>query len=329
MSRPRRRDLAASRRKVVRELRGVAVGLLAVILCCVGCTDAQAGPRRRSASGSAASSPAVGAGAPTITVSAHRGGAGQWPQDSLLAFHKSLVANYDEIEGDAWITKDGQAVIYHDNTISPARCTGPYDRRDIWTLTAAQVRTVRCQGQPIPTEPQLLDLVADSANHRTVLRLETKSYPGQTPASERAWAHQVGAQVVGAGLKSRAIMQDFAWDGIAGYHAASSTLRVSALIAKVTEAAVLKAAKLGAYDVSYSAAYSTPATNAYIAMHHLVPTVWGTDAVPAKPGGPSRSVAAAAVAAFRRAACQGVKVVITNYPQLVDQARSEPLHCSR
>jgi glycerophosphoryl diester phosphodiesterase len=263
-----------------------------------------------------------------VLISAHRGGAGQWPQDSLLAFRNALAANYDEIEGDAWLTREGQTFIYHDNTISSLRCPGAFAGRQIWKLTAAEVRTIRCQGQPIPTVQELLDLIAKSANHRTVLRLETKSYPGQTPTSAGAWARRVGSEVVAAGLADRAIMQDFNWNGLAGYHAASPKLRVSALITRPSPVAIAKATRLGAYDLSYAAAYSTPSTNADIAMHGLVPTVWGIDPVPPRPGPPPRAVAARAAATFAKVACGGARVVITNYPRILATARRS-LACDR
>jgi glycerophosphoryl diester phosphodiesterase len=267
-----------------------------------------------------AAAPAAAA-APAVKISAHRGGAGQWPQNSLLAFSNALAAGYEEIEADAWILADGHHAIYHDPTISATRCAGQYVGRKIWTLTMSQLAAIRCDGQPIPTEAQLLSLIARSPNTRTVLRLETKSYPGQPTASAANWAYRIGEQVVDAGLAARAVMEDFRWAGIAGYHAASRNLRASALIVAISHADVDQAAALGAYDVSYDAMYVTRSINAYIAKHHLVPTVWGLDPIPAEPGPPAPAVAAAARSKYAKAACAGVKVVITNYPALLTAYR--------
>jgi glycerophosphoryl diester phosphodiesterase len=210
-------------------------------------------------------------------------------------------------------------VIYHDDTIAPGRCTG-YVGRDIWTLTSAQVARVRCQGQPIPTEKQLVNLVARSPNRRTVLRLEAKTHDGQSDSSARAQAEQIGAMVVRAGIARRAVMQDFDWAGIAGFHRASRALRVSALIDRPTLAAVDRAAALGAYDLSYDAAYSTPALNRAIHRAGLVPTVWGIDGVPAVPGHAPAAVKRDAAERARQVERQGVRVVITNYPAAVRAA---------
>jgi glycerophosphoryl diester phosphodiesterase len=271
--------------------------------------------------------PAPAAATVAAVISAHRGGAGQWPQNSLLAFRNSLAADYDEIEADTWVLADGWHVIYHDVTISKERCGGPYAGRDIWKLTHTQVRTIRCQGQPIPTEAQLLALVEHSSNQRTVLRLETKSYPGQSASSAYDWARRVGRQVVEAGLAARSIMQDFNWNGIAGYHAAAADLRVSALTDTITDALIVRAHDLGAYDISYRAAHATSAVNSYAAGRDLVPTVWGVDPVPAVPGPPSPTIAAASRAEFKSAVCSGVRVVITNYPGLLTAYRPD-VSCS-
>ncbi len=220
----------------------------------------------------------------TIAVSAHRGGAQQWPQNSLVAFKNALDAGYAEIEGDTWITADGVTVIEHDAALNPARCSGPYVGQQIWTLTFAQVEANTCEGQPIPTEAQLLDLVKTSDNATAVLRLETKSFPGQSAAGARQWAYQVGEQVVEAGLAARSVMQDANWSGIAGYHQADPSLRVSALVDVPSSASAQQAKALGAYDLSYNASYATGLMNRYLASIGLVPTVWNVDPTPNEAG---------------------------------------------
>lgn len=302
---------------ITRRMLAAAAGALAALTVLAGCSAGGARVARASAV------------SPRVVVSAHRGGAGQWPQNSLLAFRSALAAGYDEIEADTWITRDGVGVIYHDATIDPARCPGPFAGRRIWLLTARQVATVRCDRQPIPTERQLIDLVARSSNRHTVLRLEAKAYPGQPPGSARAWATRVAGLVVRSGLARRAIMEDFDWAGIAGFRVVSPQLRASALITRPSDAAVREARRLHAYDLSYAAAYSTAALNSYISRDGLVPTVWGLDPVPLRPGPPPRSVRTAAIRAFDRVVCQGVRVVITNYPQLLDAARRRLPACRR
>ena len=50
-------------------------------------------------------------------VVAHRGGAGVWPENSLLAFRGALACRYRAVEFDVRATRDGELVIIHDATI--------------------------------------------------------------------------------------------------------------------------------------------------------------------------------------------------------------------
>jgi glycerophosphoryl diester phosphodiesterase len=56
-------------------------------------------------------------GLPTPTTFAHRGGAGLWPENTLLAFTKSIALGIDVIETDVRLTRDGELVLCHDATI--------------------------------------------------------------------------------------------------------------------------------------------------------------------------------------------------------------------
>ncbi len=48
---------------------------------------------------------------------AHRGFNGRYPENTLLAFEKAYEAGADGVELDVRMSKDGQAVIFHDETI--------------------------------------------------------------------------------------------------------------------------------------------------------------------------------------------------------------------
>jgi len=55
--------------------------------------------------------------APRALVIAHQGGEGVWPGDTLFAFEKAVEIGSDVLEMDAHITKDGQIVLMHDETV--------------------------------------------------------------------------------------------------------------------------------------------------------------------------------------------------------------------
>ena len=48
---------------------------------------------------------------------AHRGFSGKYPENTILAFQKAIEVGADGIELDVQLTKDGEVVIIHDETI--------------------------------------------------------------------------------------------------------------------------------------------------------------------------------------------------------------------
>ncbi|MCI0555929.1 MAG: glycerophosphodiester phosphodiesterase, partial [Anaerolineae bacterium] len=50
-------------------------------------------------------------------VIAHQGGDGVWPGDTMYAFEKAIEIGVDVLEMDAHITKDGEIVLMHDETV--------------------------------------------------------------------------------------------------------------------------------------------------------------------------------------------------------------------
>ena len=47
----------------------------------------------------------------------HRGFSGNYPENTLLAFSKAIEAGCDGIELDVHLTKDGEVVVIHDETV--------------------------------------------------------------------------------------------------------------------------------------------------------------------------------------------------------------------
>jgi glycerophosphoryl diester phosphodiesterase len=54
---------------------------------------------------------------PRPLVIAHQGGDGIWPGDTMYAFEKAVEIGADVLEMDAHITKDGEIVLMHDETV--------------------------------------------------------------------------------------------------------------------------------------------------------------------------------------------------------------------
>lgn len=108
---------------------------------------------------------AVGAG-PAILIAAHRGGAGLWPENSLLAFGSAVALGVDFLEFDLHLTGDGEVIVLHDPTLDRTT-TGKGSVGDLKLADLAPVR-LRTRdgavtGERVPTFAALLELAAPAA----------------------------------------------------------------------------------------------------------------------------------------------------------------------
>jgi glycerophosphoryl diester phosphodiesterase len=84
---------------------------------------------------------------------AHRGGAGDFPENSWKAFEHAVRLGYAYLETDLHATADGTVIAFHDRTLD--RVTDATGR--IAELTAAQVAAARIGGtEPIPVLEDLI-----------------------------------------------------------------------------------------------------------------------------------------------------------------------------
>jgi glycerophosphoryl diester phosphodiesterase len=141
-----------------------------------------------------------------IAIHAHRGGPELGaPENSIKLFRLAIAAGADFIETDVRITKDKKLVLIHDAKL-PAGCTskGKY----IHKLTLAQVKKVRCDGEPIPTLQQAFNLVKGTG---VGLNLELKTYPGQSGKARKDYAKRVAKAAKGSGLGKRVMFSSQYW----------------------------------------------------------------------------------------------------------------------
>ena len=101
-----------------------------------------------------------------LLIIAHRGASAEAPENTLAAFRRALALGADGIELDVRVTRDGEAVVFHDSTL-----TRLADRRGrLARLLFRELREVRIQGEPIPTLAEVLAL----ARRRAVVQIEIK-----------------------------------------------------------------------------------------------------------------------------------------------------------
>ena len=106
---------------------------------------------------------------------AHRGFSGKYPENTMLAFEKAVEAGASGIELDVQLTKDGEVVIIHDESLdrtTDARglvCEKTLDQ--IQKLNAS-ILYPSCENQRIPTLCEYLDLIK---NKGIITNIELKN----------------------------------------------------------------------------------------------------------------------------------------------------------
>ena len=120
---------------------------------------------------------------PSLDVHGHRGAAGLAPENTLAAFRKALELGVDALEMDLHITRDGEVVVIHDETLD--RTTD--GRGSIGDLTLGEVKrsdagiksAAAFRGERVPTLREVIDLIKASGNKRVRMDLEIKFGKGQ------------------------------------------------------------------------------------------------------------------------------------------------------
>lgn len=96
---------------------------------------------------------------------AHRGFCSKYPENTLLAFQKALEEGVDGIENDIQLTKDGEIVIIHDETVDrTTNGTGwvkDYTLKELKQLDASGEFSGQAEVQRIPTLREYFELVKD------------------------------------------------------------------------------------------------------------------------------------------------------------------------
>ncbi|WP_337925029.1 alkaline phosphatase [Arthrobacter jiangjiafuii] len=173
-------------------------------------------------------------------LQSHRGGRGEYTEESLTAFARSLELGVTTLELDTHLTEDGRVVVWHDDTIMPQKCRDtapattadpefPYVGDRVADLTLAQVATLDCGFQQLPGYPEqevvqgnriaeLRDVyaLAETYDARKIrFNVETKVEDGLEggPGME-ALVRAVVAEVEASGREHRTTIQSFDWSAL-------------------------------------------------------------------------------------------------------------------
>ena len=167
---------------------------------------------------------------PVVRIAAHRGGAGLWPEASLLAFRQALALGVDCLEFDLHMTRDGELVVIHDATLDRTTTA----RGAVRDLTLAELAPARIRArdgsvtdEPVPTLAAVLDLAAPAA---VGLLPEIKVGPDGTayPGIEA----KVLALLRARGVLGRAVVQAFQGSTLRRLLALEPTARTMLLVGR-------------------------------------------------------------------------------------------------
>lgn len=145
-----------------------------------------------------------------IDVQAHRGGRGLAAENSMAAFRRSIELGVPTLELDLQSTRDRVLVVHHDAQFDADRCRGlgAAPSRRFADLTAADVDSLRCDGEPVPPFDAVLQL-AGAAPYAVRLNVEIKNQDGERGLPVGDIAGLVAKAVTSHGLAGRVIVQSF------------------------------------------------------------------------------------------------------------------------
>ena len=121
---------------------------------------------------------AVTAAAPDMIAplfAAHRGGAGLWPENSLLAFGNAVALGADYLELDVHLSRDGEVMVIHDPTLNrTTTASGPVRERTAAELGALWLkdRSGTVTAEAVPTLDQVVALAA-AGKRQMLLEIKT------------------------------------------------------------------------------------------------------------------------------------------------------------
>ncbi len=92
---------------------------------------------------------------------AHRGGAGEAPENTIRAFERAWDLGYRYLETDAQVTKDGKLIAFHDDKVD--RVTN--GQGVVSGLSWNDIQRLRVEGEPIPLLGEIIATFPDARFH--------------------------------------------------------------------------------------------------------------------------------------------------------------------
>ncbi|HEY9357057.1 MAG TPA: glycerophosphodiester phosphodiesterase family protein [Arthrobacter sp.] len=206
----------------------------------VASPDAEAGTLSSNAAGTASSALKVNERNGSFDLQSHRGGRGEWTEESLAAFANSLALGVTTLELDTHLTEDGKVIVWHDDTIQANKCADtapatagdpefPYVGDRVAGLSLAQVRTLNCGYVQLPGYPEqdviegnriaelqdVYRLVRDAGAAKVRFNVETKVEDSEIGGNGmESLTRAVVAEIQASGMADRTTLQSFDWSAL-------------------------------------------------------------------------------------------------------------------
>lgn len=176
----------------------------------------------------------------SFDLQSHRGGRGEWTEESLAAFANSLKLGVTTLELDTHLTSDGKVIVWHDDTIQADKCRDtapatpgdtqyPYVGDRVAELSLTQVKTLDCgftqlkgypeqdviKGNRIAELKDVFGLVRDADAKKVLFNIETKVEDGRSGGEGMvALTKAVVTEIYTAGMAGRSTVQSFDWSSL-------------------------------------------------------------------------------------------------------------------
>ncbi|MCO4236920.1 glycerophosphodiester phosphodiesterase [Pseudarthrobacter sp. MDT3-28] len=176
----------------------------------------------------------------SFDLQSHRGGRGEWTEESLAAFANTLALGVTTLELDTHLTEDGKVIVWHDDTIQANKCADtapatagdpefPYVGDRVAELSLAQVKTLNCGFVQLPGYPEqdviegnriaelkdVYQLVRDTNAAKVRFNVETKVESSEIGgAGMESLTRAVVAGIQASGMADRTTLQSFDWSSL-------------------------------------------------------------------------------------------------------------------
>ena len=196
--------------------------------------------------------------APQTLVIAHQGGDEVWPGDTMFAFEKAVEIGSDVLEMDAHITKDGQIVLMHNETVDDTTDgTGliedltlaelkELDAAYDWSIDGDKTFPHRGQGIHVPA---LEELFQKFPQMRYLIEIKLTENPIDKPLCELIRKY---------GVQNKVIIGSFHDQAMKNFRATCPEVATSAARTEVRNYVLLGKAFLGGFIVPQYQAIEPP-----------------------------------------------------------------------